>query len=98
MQAEIMSEPIKVGDLVMVIREHRCAARVGHIYLVTLISGRGFVCPRCHEQSPTGLHADIDAPNYFGTSAPVCLPVTWLKRIPPLSELEDEKNIEEMTV
>jgi hypothetical protein len=88
-----MSEPIKVGDLVQVVRT--CCADMtkflGHIFTAAppkydFSCGSGY-CARCHYKSAGQFF--YDGKRHFGE---------WrLKRIPPLSELEGEKNKEELT-
>jgi hypothetical protein len=91
-----MSEPIKVGDLVVVMRDHLCAPRVGHVYRVLNLCSDRFLCPDCGDRSPEGIHADLDAKSYWELDLPVTLPLNWLKRIPPLEELEGQPTQEDM--
>ncbi len=100
-------KPISVGDLVMVVRGHSCAIEVlgGVPFKVTNIlqrTGTGWTCNRCMTPNIAG---DV----YYGVQgAPVVkgvkrlsdhtsLPITWVKRIPPLEELEGEKRDERIT-
>jgi hypothetical protein len=86
-----MSEPIKVGDLVMFVHSCCIAFRDGvSIFTVSSIrpsrpSGR---CSGCWKTLPDERYAS-DSPKYPGA------PISWLKRIPPLSELGDVENKEE---
>jgi hypothetical protein len=78
-----MSEPIKPGDLVVAIRWNPCCCGLGIVRQVASIEHRlADGCTVCRTPSsgvrgacavwPTGGHA----------------PLSWLKRIPPLPELE----------
>lgn len=84
-----MSELIKVGDLVMVVRGHLCD--VGYVGKVLSIERwPSWHCPVC------GAHQ-------FGDFAGATLvrpmsgaPLTWLRRIPDFPELADERHDEEI--
>ena len=87
-----MSEPIKVGDLVMVVRPASCcghARRMGFAFVITRIHN-GSECATCRIEHP-GMAVAIGEGMARGVRVP------RLKRIPPLSELEGEKNKEELT-
>lgn len=95
-----MSEPISVGDLVQVVRGHQCFidAIGGRIFIVTEIvaqQGGGWFCQRCNTP-------DLAASDKFGARANwktrkgAAIPLSWLKRIPPIDELEDEKQKEDL--
>ena len=80
-----MSEPIKAGDLVQVVRWPCCGVYLGRVFRVDFI-GEGsseYLCKKCGgaHGAATAMHAE-DARN--------CFPVPYLKRIPPLSELEGQ--------
>ena len=86
-----MSEPIKVGDLVMVFKPNHCGCSrsVGLVFRVKYIdrSKRSNWCVHCGHN-----YAAEDQANdgEFGAQL-------WrLKRIPPLSELESEKREDEL--
>jgi hypothetical protein len=84
-----MSEPIKAGDLVVVVRWPCCSGEVGWIFSVKELrtSSDGW-CLRCGSKTGhTG--AQLKASDGLGL-----VPVAWLKRIPPLSELEGERQDE----
>ena len=84
-----MSEPIKVGDLVVVVRGHKCD--VGAVYRVSSIQKNvhGWVCGVCGFRKL--FHsAWADRGDCYGA------PLPWLKRIPPLEELEGEKRDEQI--
>ena len=91
-----MTEPIKVGDLVMVVRGHACiVARIGGIPFTVLAFmpqiGGGWHCSVCNER-------DIAQSDLIGARllrhADHGIPLSWLKRIPPLAELEGEQRKE----
>ena len=87
-----MSEPIKVGDLVQVVRPTPCGHNtvVGRVFVVKSISrGSSFNwCLSCgHRWGPED---QAESGAYFGASL-------WrLKRIPPLSELEGQRTEEKL--
>jgi hypothetical protein len=86
-------KPISVGDLVVVVRGHVCD--LGETFIVTRIDrwSGGWVCTKCGEES------DDDYVGASPSTDPMdrhCVPLPWLKRIPPLSELEGERTQEEM--
>jgi hypothetical protein len=94
-----MSDQIKVGDLVMVVRGHECtiAVFVGIPYTVQALHAQrngGWRCPHCKE-------TDI-APNEF-TGAQLlpdrlhAIPLSWLKKIDPPALPEDVTRDEEIT-
>lgn len=81
--------PIKVGDLVQVVRSC-CGVYVGTI--ATVIGFRGpatHPCLDCGKMSSGSVRAEFDR-----TKWPICAPIPWLKRIPPFSELEGTKTDE----
>jgi hypothetical protein len=87
-----MSEPIKVGDWVMVVRV--CCDKymdgAGPIFRVAKIHGlgRGTICTYCEAITPNTDRAAAEG-------VLVGVPLPWLKRIPPLSELGDVEHKEE---
>lgn len=107
-----MDKPISVGDLVQVVRGHSCLMeRVGgYTFTVTDLVpaiGGGWTCGLCGERNigrsdaygaagcprpPTRIHL----PYKHLTQGPMCIPVSFLKRIPPLEELEGEKRDEKL--
>ncbi len=87
-----MSEPIKVGDLVVVVRDCCDGELLGFVGEVRLLHTDGLRCLRCGLVS--GEHGAIVE---FRQSFHDKLPLSWLKRIPPLEELEGEKRDEEIT-
>lgn len=86
---------IKVGDLVVVIRGHRCFgadAVSGMVSVVDeVITGATYYCLRCNDPIP------VDAAMKLPGLGDVAMPFSWIKRIPPLSELDDVKQDEELT-
>lgn len=89
------TETIKPGDLVQVVRWPCCGALLGHIFTVGYLDtlwGKGWICCRCKRDVLVGTWAvSADNPPDLGGH------ISWLKRIPPLSELESEKRDEEIT-
>jgi hypothetical protein len=86
-----MSEPIKAGDLVIVIRGQHCCGgtgrSLGKIRSVTEIRHGMMRCRECnarHERT------------YARTSVGKSYDISRLKRIPPLSELEGERTKEDL--
>lgn len=90
-----MSEPIKVGDLVQVVRS--CCAKRVHptVFVVGKIIADDFhkwgqaFCLDCGTLMPSVAFA------HPRDDVKVAQPITWLKRIPPLSELGDVETKEE---
>lgn len=87
-----MSEPIKVGDLVMKVRaccdrqlDHWCKAGVPWVVEGFSDAGKCY-CQYC---GATFLSVTYVLPKQVW--------VNWLKKIPPLSELQGEKRDEELT-
>jgi len=77
-----MDKPISVGDLVRI--THACCDPknvVGYFEEVTRISNTSTDCGRCRTPHH-GAHAWFRSGNHYG------FPVAWLKRIPPLADLE----------
>ena len=89
-----MSEPIKVGDLVVVVHWPCCGFNLGKVATVAAIDHLNNTrCSGCGSR-PLGIpNADM-VPNGIGSLA--CAPLAWLKRIPPLSELESERTQEDL--
>ena len=83
---------IQAGDLVILIRTHGCGDGpgpcVGHIFTVTNIEYKPTICPTCNkietEWSAWGLEKYLT-------------PLSWLKKIPPLNELETTEQEEKLT-
>ena len=88
-----MSEPIKVGDLVVVTGVHCKPSLIyGRFLTVNCLFHSNWLCVDC-------LKASLPEPcaNFAEISGYYACPVCFLKRIPPLSELEGEKRDEEIT-
>jgi predicted Zn-ribbon and HTH transcriptional regulator len=94
-----MDKPISVGDLVYVARTC-CEApikdgvRIGLPWRVEIVAQLNpSRCKKCGF-TDNGLYASS---NEIKRAKWNCAPVSWLKRIPPLSELDDVKRDEELT-
>ena len=91
-----MSEPIRVGDLVVVVRPSQCSGsnhNLGLVFTVTDIKrggeipGKCFFCGGDHPEYDFALFAEM--PDGW-------IPLRRLRRIPPLAELDEaERKIEE---
>ena len=93
-----MTERISVGDLVMVVRGHECAVAIlggvpRRVYGFRPQTGGGWVCPSCRKRD-IAPSATIGARLFQGGDS--AIPLAWLKKIPPLSELESEQRKEEV--
>ena len=90
-----MSEPIKVGDLVQVIKQASCGCHehLGHVFVVeeVLPAWADGYCTKCRRTIIPSGEMVAAWPDWGYTE------LSRLKRIPPLSELESEKNKEELT-
>lgn len=92
-----MDKPISVGDLVQVVRlccvEHLCGHspifRVEDVHGMAIRKGYG-KCSACHAFLPKELYGSPIVGKWG-------LPLSWLKRIPPLSELETTRTEDEVT-
>lgn len=91
-----MDEPIKVGDLVAIVRCCCTGYLDGHsVFVVARIemlplAVTPFFCSICDSEIQSEPFATEDPATYG-------CPVSWLKRIPPLDELEGEQRREEIT-
>lgn len=88
-----MSEPIKAGDLVMLVRadcEHE-AKNIGRIFVVPALRHDTSHCPKCWHQHEAQWHAVSDKDSGHGW------PLRNLKRIDPLPESERTPQGEEIT-
>lgn len=83
-----MSQPIKAGDLVMQVRSC-CPQYLGRMFVVGSVENTLF---RCHHCEPKGRERDIVFTRYVAGA-----PIEWVKRIPPLSELDDARQDEGIT-
>lgn len=82
-----MSEPIKVGDLVQVVYVCCDKTWLNNIFQVSVIDIGKCSCVTCGKQ--TLREACASGMSIF------VIPTSWLKRIPPLSELESTETNEE---
>ena len=88
-----VSKPIRVGDLVAIVRWPCCGSRLGHVDTVVSIEPEGLlggICVDCHTMF-TGYGT------YVGLTKGRGAQLSWLRRIPPIEELESEKRGEEIT-
>ena len=88
-----MSEPIKVGDLVQVVRGMPCCGKItqlmGTVFKVSaLVDNEGTTCITCG-----AIVKRIDPISVRGHPQ-FAFQLSRLKRIPPLSELEGERTEE----
>ena len=77
---------IKVGDLVQIVRVHCGDIGLGEIYCVEVI--RESIFGNC-----VGCGASIEG--LCAGGGPYLAPLSWLRRIPPMSELESTEHKEE---
>ena len=88
-----MSEPIKVGDVVMIVRwPHACQGGkyLGRVYTVHFLFDHS-TCSRCnHTFWQTVGALDVEGP---GVGA---VPLAWLKKIPPLDEIQRDRLTDEV--
>ena len=82
--------PIQVGDLVVIMQaccDHKRV--VGTLGRVTELATATTVCGKCR-QPYNGRHAWFENCNHYG------FPAKWLKRIPPMGELEGQRTEESL--
>lgn len=90
-----MSEQIKVGDLVVVTWSHCVGAEADELGVIrtvlSLDSGKAYwlKCRQCGSFYKSPPIAEVEKDGWH--------PLSWLKRIPPLSELDDAKRDAEIT-
>ena len=88
-----MSEPIKAGDLVQIVRWPCCGAGVGFVFVVHKLTAIGefdLACSRCNAPHP----ASKFALSAGSIASRLGAPLPWLKRIDPLPESEREEREE----
>ena len=88
-----MSEPIKAGDLAVIVRPSHCGLvdSIGLVFRVTKVRQRlNSTCHGCGAKLPVGVWVAESESDAFVTE------LTRLKRIPPLDELESHKQPEEL--
>lgn len=90
-----MSEPIKAGDLVMIVKPSQCTGLpdgVGTPFVVDSVVAKENVhgrCLNCGQSHRTS--------QFYASDGEVLWPFARLKRIPPLNELDAIKRNEELT-
>lgn len=88
-----MSEPIKAGDLVVIVKSpHSCSNdRLGVIFRVDYIHPLNPRCVFCGVDLALGDRTAMDA-GQAGRGAPL----SWVKRIQPSAELEGQRTQEDI--
>ena len=81
-----MSEMIKVGDLVMLVRQHCGMEANGEVATVTHFDNQAAFCHVCR--------TELGRMTIAHTDGRIRAPSSWLKRIPPLEELDKVKRDE----
>lgn len=83
--------PIAVGDLVQAIKWGPCGCGLGRIGILTRIFDPADLqgCAECGLRVKPERLTEAEVGDWV-------IPLEWLKRIPPLSELESEKREEEI--
>ena len=89
------NQPIAVGDLVQVVRWPCCGASLGRVATVTQIGRRVTIEHGCTTCSTTKTATGASAPA-VQVGHELLWPLAWIKRIPPLSELEGVKTQEDI--
>ena len=82
---------IKTGDMVVIV--YQCCSvdsELGHVFRVTKVLETGTGCSYCGDTFE-GLCAEA-----ADGSGPHAVPLHWLKRIPPLEELEGQNQKEDL--
>lgn len=96
-----MDKPIASGDLVRIVRKF-CEAHDDHglgLYFVvdSIVPAKNFACRRCFDAGgPTLTNGEALAIGDVGKGRGF-YPVSCLRRVPPLEELDDVKRDEEIT-
>lgn len=92
-----MDKPISIGDLVIILRAHCPGSEAIELGMVRIVedlmappASQSLQCRQCHGIYWWGGPIAQVEPNGWH-------PTPWLKRIPPLGELESEKRDEEIT-
>ena len=91
--AQMSDRPIQVGDLVQIVFWPCCGVGLGAIFKVHgfMRASVTHVCI-CNAALPNSPFAFEDGPNNKRWGAPI----SWLKRIPPLDELEGQRTEESL--
>ena len=85
-----MSDKIEVGDLVVVVRWPCCKEWLGKIFRVGRINQEPpTFCTKCKALHGS-VYAAIERSDTFAS------PITWLRKIPPLAELESVERETEL--
>lgn len=79
--------PIQVGDLVCVVKVHCDKQWLNHVFQVTGITRAIRKCYVCGHQEEMDTATGLS--HFY-------MPLAWLRRIPPLSELEGERTEEKL--
>lgn len=85
-----MSEPIRVGDLVMIVHTHCNHKSLGAIFRVGYIGRAYGICAVCKEFLGMRSFAGVNQYEYS-------TPLSWLKRIDPLSDPQSVKTTDKVT-
>jgi hypothetical protein len=85
---------IKSGDIVMVIRDC-CGHWVGKVFTAGEdLFGEGY-CEHCNYSK---IERSVKNPEWSEIGQIFALPAKWLKRIPPLDELERDQIVKELSI
>lgn len=87
-----MSEPIKVGDLVYVARDC-CGRYLGRIFVVEIFGTGSAECAFCKTWHRNVTLAADNSIQALGNHGNLGL-IHWLRRIPPLGELDEVEHCE----
>ncbi len=88
---------IRVGDLVVVVKRHCDPSRLGYIFVVQQIQlGTTSRCSRCGSGVSAARMVRVEFDPSDGKWW--AYPDTWLRRIPPLWELDEAERKEEEKV
>ena len=92
--------PIQVGDLVVVIYWPICDCGIGAIHTVEKIGSLVGLSDGCALCGRAGIKDIVDASEVtiltgFGSGKRGCVGIRWLKRIPPLEEIQQQRLREE---
>lgn len=96
-QRHTPSSPIGVGDLVRIVQSHDCDPNLGLGYITTVERieiARAFQCAKCMKIDHSLDGQKLAYGTIAGTSG--YWPLAWLRRIPPLAELEDQDTREDL--
>jgi hypothetical protein len=89
-----MDKPIGVGDLVYVWKWHACGCGLGRTGpVVTMMEMAMHLCNTCNAQYPDHPHDGVPG-LIMQAGTRWCVPVEWVRRIPPQEELEGKPTQE----